>query len=78
MVIDIGGATTDVRSACWGKPSIDSTPIVGLPEPFAKRTVEGDLGLRVSAIALLEASHRTTLPQKPGQFPDNKRGLATS
>ena len=63
VVIDIGGATTDVHSACWGEPVVASTPVIGLQEPFAKRTVEGDLGLRVSAASLLEASRRNTLPR---------------
>ena len=63
VVIDIGGATTDVHSACWGEPVVASTPVVGLQEPFAKRTVEGDLGLRVSATSLLAASRRDNLPR---------------
>ncbi|HSQ05384.1 MAG TPA: glutamate mutase L, partial [Burkholderiales bacterium] len=29
----------------------------GLPEPFAKRTVEGDLGVRVNARAVVELAH---------------------
>ena len=28
----------------------------GIPEPFAKRTVEGDLGLRFNALSILEAA----------------------
>ncbi|MBI4338324.1 MAG: glutamate mutase L [Chloroflexi bacterium] len=65
MVIDIGGATTDVHSAAWGKPTDGHVPAAGLQEPFAKRTVEGDLGLRVSALSLLEAAQRSSpnLPQ---------------
>ena len=63
MVIDIGGATTDVHSACSGELAAANTPVVGLQEPFAKRTVEGDLGLRVSAKSLLEASRRNYLPK---------------
>ncbi|MBI4201963.1 MAG: glutamate mutase L [Chloroflexi bacterium] len=58
VVIDIGGATTDVHSACEGDPTDTSIPLSGLPEPFAKRTVEGDLGLRVSALSLIEAVGR--------------------
>ncbi len=62
VVIDIGGATTDVHSACWGTPTTNSMPMVGLPEPFAKRSVEGDLGLRVSATSLLEVARKNSLP----------------
>ena len=46
-VIDIGGATTDVHSVTQGSDEIAS--IQTTPEPFAKRTVEGDLGMFVNA-----------------------------
>ncbi len=55
MVIDVGGATTDVHSVARGEPFQKTVVMRGLPEPYAKRTVEGDLGLRVSAISLLAA-----------------------
>lgn len=55
MVIDPGGATTDVHSLSKGEPTRPNVAWKGLPEPFAKRTVEGDLGLRVSAVAAVEA-----------------------
>jgi len=54
MIVDIGGATTDVHSAAEGTPS-SGISWKGLEEPFVKRTVEGDLGMRYSAPALLEA-----------------------
>lgn len=56
IVVDIGGATTDIHSIAKGEPTKLSIMIKGLEEPYAKRTVEGDLGMRYSAIALLEAS----------------------
>lgn len=55
VAVDVGGATTDVYSIADGKPSRSGVIEKGLPEPFAKRTVEGDLGVRYSARALLEA-----------------------
>jgi len=55
MVLDVGGATTDVHSVARGEPASPAVIQRGLPEPYAKRTVEGDLGLRVSALSLLEA-----------------------
>ena len=58
MVVDVGGATTDVHSIAKGDPSKPSVMLKGLPEPFAKRTVEGDLGMRYSSEALVEASGR--------------------
>jgi uncharacterized protein (TIGR01319 family) len=53
MVIDIGGATTDVHTIGEGFPKRTEVIMKGLQEPFAKRTVEGDLGMRYSANALL-------------------------
>lgn len=47
VVVDIGGATTDVHSVTAGSEEIAS--IQTNPEPVAKRTVEGDLGLYVNA-----------------------------
>ncbi len=47
VVIDLGGATTDVHSVTEGSAEI--AEILIAPEPRAKRTVEGDLGLFVSA-----------------------------
>jgi uncharacterized protein (TIGR01319 family) len=55
-VVDIGGATTDVHSLADGEPSKAGVTLRGLQEPFAKRTVEGDLGMRYSAVALWEAA----------------------
>jgi uncharacterized protein (TIGR01319 family) len=55
MIVDIGGATTDVHSIARGDPCQEAVVVRGLPEPYAKRTVEGDLGLRVSAVSLMEA-----------------------
>lgn len=56
MVVDVGGATTDVFSICEGLPSEYGIIYKGLPEPFAKRTVEGDLGVRYNAASLMEAA----------------------
>jgi uncharacterized protein (TIGR01319 family) len=55
LVIDIGGATTDVHSICDGKPSESGVVYHGLEEPYAKRTVEGDLGMRHTAHHVVEA-----------------------
>lgn len=52
MGFDVGGATTDVHSVTEGKSEKDS--IVIYPEPKAKRTVEGDLGVYVSSHNVLE------------------------
>ena len=52
LVIDIGGATTDVHSAC-----IESEEIARIqtrPEPLYLRTVEGDLGVYINADHLID------------------------
>jgi uncharacterized protein (TIGR01319 family) len=56
LVVDIGGATTDVHSIASGDPTKAGVNLKGLPEPYAKRTVEGDLGMRYSALSLYEAA----------------------
>lgn len=58
MVVDVGGATTDVhsdRSAEVATPGIED-PL--LPAPPTLRTVEGDLGLRAGAPGVLDADGR--------------------
>jgi uncharacterized protein (TIGR01319 family) len=54
IVIDAGGATTDVHSVAKGNPSRADVIVAGLPEPYVKRTVEGDLGLKYNIDTLLE------------------------
>jgi uncharacterized protein (TIGR01319 family) len=55
LVIDPGGATTDVHSIARGEPA-EGALQKGLPEPRIKRTVEGDLGMRHSAASVVEAA----------------------
>ena len=51
-VLDVGGATTDVHSVT---PGCESMALIATgPEPMAKRTVEGDLGLYVNARNLVD------------------------
>jgi uncharacterized protein (TIGR01319 family) len=45
LLVDVGGATTDVDSVARGVPTRDGVHTIGLLEPYAKRTVEGDLGM---------------------------------
>ena len=49
MAFDIGGATTDVYSVTNGCPVYSGAMLKGLPHPAAKRSVEGDLGMRWNA-----------------------------
>jgi uncharacterized protein (TIGR01319 family) len=54
LLVDVGGATTDIHSIGFGQPTGPQVAEQGLPEPFAKRTVEGDLGIRFNAGTLVE------------------------
>ncbi len=54
VVVDLGGATTDVYSVARGQPTRSDVTLQGLPEPLAKRTVEGDLGVRHNLDTLTE------------------------
>ena len=63
-VIDIGGATTDVHSVTAGSDEIAT--IQTTPEPFAKRTVEGDLGLFVNAHNIIEMLGKDKLEKELG------------
>lgn len=53
IVIDVGGATTDVHSVTPGSKEISK--LLTAPEPEAKRTVEGDLGVYINAGNILKA-----------------------
>lgn len=55
VAVDVGGATTDVYSIADGMPEHMNTVYKGLPEPYAKRTVEGDIGMRYSAQGIVDA-----------------------
>jgi uncharacterized protein (TIGR01319 family) len=54
--VDVGGATTDIYSMSSGKPKHQNTVLKGLPEPYAKRTVEGDIGMRYSIRGIADAA----------------------
>lgn len=56
VCLDLGGATCDVYSHGAATPAEAAMATAGLPEPVTKRTVEGDLGMRVSARPAAEAA----------------------
>jgi uncharacterized protein (TIGR01319 family) len=58
IVIDIGGATTDVHSDRREEPAEPGIEGPLLPSPLTLRTVEGDLGLRSGAPGALAADRR--------------------
>ena len=53
MVLDVGGATTDLHSVATESDKI--ARIMISPEPKAKRTVEGDLGVYVNRMKVIES-----------------------
>jgi uncharacterized protein (TIGR01319 family) len=73
LAVDVGGATTDVYSMAKGAPSLHNTLLKGLPEPYNKRTVEGDLGMRHSAGFLLEEAGARDLAAECGVTADEVR-----
>jgi len=58
MVIDVGGATTDVHSTRVAEAATPGIEDPLLPPPSTLRTVEGDLGLRSGAAGVLAADGR--------------------
>ena len=75
VVIDVGGATTDVHSVATGEPTAEGVIPHGLPEPHLKRTVEGDLGMRINAPAIAEAVGMDTLAEATGLDVDGARKI---
>ena len=71
LVVDIGGATTDVHSVASGDPTLEGAIQRGLPEPYVKRTVEGDLGMRHNAASIVEAAGLEMLLEE-SQLPEGR------
>ena len=59
MVLDVGGATTDLHSVA--EDSDEISRILVSPEPKAKRTVEGDLGVYVNMENIVKLIGREVL-----------------
>jgi uncharacterized protein (TIGR01319 family) len=55
LVIDVGGATTDVHSSRLAEAAVPGIEDPLLPPPPTLRTVEGDLGLRSGAAGVIAA-----------------------
>ena len=73
--VDLGGATTDIYSMCEGSPSIGMTTLKGLREGYAKRTVEGDIGMRYSIHGIVEAGGLDRVAELSGLTEDRCREL---
>ena len=77
IAVDVGGATSDVYSITDGMPEGMNTVYKGLPEPYSKRTVEGDIGMRYSITGVAEAAGLTALAQTAGLTEDRAQELIT-
>jgi len=78
MVVEIGGATTNIHSVAGNPPATPQTILRGLPEQKVKRTVEGDLGIRYNALTIydiagekdLGSALNDVLPSNGADMPD--------
>jgi uncharacterized protein (TIGR01319 family) len=61
MVVDVGGATTDVYSVTSPDPNDDPVEREAVATLWRSRTVEGDLGVRWNAPGIVEAAEREGL-----------------
>ena len=73
--VDVGGATTDIYSIAEGMPRQMNRVYKGLPEPYAKRTVEGDIGMRYSIEGVLAAAGAQRLAELSGLSPERVETL---
>lgn len=74
IVVDVGGATTDVHSIAHGFPSQENITVKGLPEPYMKRTVEGDLGIRYNAQSILQIAGKRKIQDRMVFLKDDSIG----
>ncbi len=75
VAVDVGGATTDVYSIADGMPEHMNTVFKGLPEPYAKRTVEGDIGMRYSVEGIIDAAGEDGIAELSGLSRERVREL---
>ena len=78
MVVDVGGATTDVHSVVELDPEDSGLAREVVATTPVTRTVEGDLGMRWSAVSTVEAAGRDDLHaaavrrhERPDLLPDS-------
>ncbi len=75
VAVDLGGATTDVYSIADGMPSQANTIVKGLMEPYAKPTVEGDIGKRNSIGGIRDAAGIERISQLSGIEPERAKEM---
>lgn len=69
LVFDVGGATTDIHSVTEGSSEI--MDLLVSPEPRAKRTVEGDLGVYLNSSNIIILLDARDLGQKTKEYVKN-------
>lgn len=75
IAVDVGGATTDVYSIADGMPEHMNTVYKGLPEPYAKRTVEGDIGMRYSIQGIVDVAGINRICELSGILEERAQAL---
>lgn len=73
--VDLGGATTDIYSMSFGLPTTGMCALKGLREEYAKRTVEGDIGMRYSIHGIVDAAGIARVSELSGLDEDRCREL---
>lgn len=73
VVIDVGGATTDVHSVTEGSDEMNKFLVS--PEPREKRTVEGDLGVYVNSENIVNMVGKEKLALRLGIKPEEINSL---
>lgn len=73
MTLDVGGATTDVHSVTEGNEEVSR--ILISPEPLAKRTVEGDLGVYVNMHNVVDMVGKEKLEEELNLSPEELQNL---
>ena len=73
--VDLGGATTDIYSMSFGLPTTGMTSLKGLREEYAKRTVEGDIGMRYNIHGIVDAAGISRVSELSGLDEDRCREL---
>ena len=63
LIVDIGGATTDVYSFSINT-CCEGAKLIGLKEPYGKRTVEGDLGMRESSGEVINEKYLNSIAEE--------------
>lgn len=64
LIVEVGGATTNIHTVIEQRPLTPKTVLKGLSEPRVKRTVEGDLGIRYNAHTIYDFVGRDELMSK--------------